>query len=211
MSKLLLASSGSFITSQKELFGKKLTAYNIAYIVTASKKVHDLSYINKHRHRMDALGWRYTEIDIDGKSEAELTSLLQPFDLIYVEGGNTFFLLKKIRESGFENIVKRSLQQGKIYAGASAGAYVACPSIIMATWSAQNFDRCGVTDLAGMHLVDFLIKAHYTPEEDERLRRLWDQEKNLHRYPLYLLDDALAVVVEDKKVRIVGGEGNIWK
>lgn len=203
MKTLILTSSGQFITRNDvdEYLPKKITDCKIAYIITASKKVDDTEYIDKHRQRMDNLGYSYTEIDIAGQNEDELRKNLEGYDIVMVEGGNTFYLLKAVRESGFDIIIKELIAKGVVYIGSSAGSYIACPSIIMATLSSQNFDRCGVTDYTAMNLVPFLILAHYSPEKQKRLA----ENTNDFKYPIRALTDDQALVIRDGEVQLVGG------
>jgi dipeptidase E len=202
MKRLLLASSGQFICEHSidPYLPKKLIESSIAYIITASKKVPDKAYIDRHMNAMDRLKFNYTIIDIEGKDETALTEELSRHDIIYVEGGNTFFLLKCARESGLEHATRLLLQKGKTYIGSSAGSYIACPSIITATWSNRNFDRCGITDYTGMNLVPFLIKAHYTLDQEGLLK----EKKKALNYPLWALTDDQALLVEDLNIRLLG-------
>ena len=207
MKTLILTSSGSFITANNidDFLPKKITDCKIAYIITASKKVNDTNYIDRHRQKMNELNFSYTEIDIAGKNENELKKTLDGHDIVMVEGGNTFYLLKAVRESGFENIIKELIEKGVVYIGSSAGSYITCPSIIMATWSKQNFNRCGINDYTAMNLVPFLIKAHYTPDMKAKLE---EKTKDL-QYPIRVLNDNQAILVCDGKVQLLGGGDEI--
>ncbi len=207
MKMLILTSSGSFITANNvdDFLPKKITDCKIAYIITASRKVDDTSYIDRHRQKMNELNFSYTEIDIAGKNEDALKKALDGHDIVMVEGGNTFYLLKAVRESGFENVIKDLIEKDIVYIGSSAGSYIACPSIIMATWSNQGFDRCGITDYTAMNLVPFLIKAHYTPD----MKAILDEKvKDLH-YPMRVLNDNQAILVRDGEVQLLGGSDEI--
>lgn len=203
MGTLILTSSGKFITANNidNFLPKKITDCKMAYITTASKKVLDDTYMKDHRKKMDEQNFSYTEIDIANLNENELKRTLDGHDIVLVEGGNTYYLLKAIRDSGFEKIIRDLISKGVVYIGSSAGSYVTCPSIIMATFSERGFDRCGVTDFTAMNLVSFLIKAHYTPEMDEKLKKNFS---NLD-YPLRILTDKQALLVRDGKVQLLGG------
>lgn len=202
MKTLILASSGQFIIDNNidKYLPKKLADCKIAYIITASKKVSDSSYINEQRQKMKELNFNYTEIDIDDKNEKELKKILKSYEIIFMEGGNTFYLLKSIRESGFENVINDLLNKGAVYIGSSAGSYVACPSIIMATFSERPKDRCGVTDFTALNLVPFLISAHYTPD---KLPNLKEKSKILN-LPLHILNDQQAIISIDGKTKLLG-------
>ncbi|MBT6034016.1 MAG: type 1 glutamine amidotransferase-like domain-containing protein [Candidatus Jacksonbacteria bacterium] len=203
MKILILTSSSKFITRNNidEYLPKKIGDCNIAYIITASKKVNDTGYLEKHKQKMDELGWDYTEIDIAGKNEEELKKELEGYDIVMVEGGNTFYLLKAVRESGFDRVIKDLIEKGVVYIGASAGSYIACPSIIMSTWSNTGFDRCGITDYTAMNLVPFLIKAHYTPDMKEVLE---EKTKDVD-YKTRILTDDQAIVVQGDTIKLLGG------
>ncbi len=207
MKTLILTSSGSFITANNidHFLPKEIADCEVAYIITASKKVDDTSYIDRHRQKMNELNFSYTEIDIAGKNENELKKALDGHDIVMVEGGNTFYLLKAVRESGFENVIKELIKKGVVYIGSSAGLYITCPSIIMATWSNRGFDRCRITDYAGMNLVPFLIKAHYTSDMKAMME---EKAKNL-QYPMRVLNDDQAILVRDGEVQLLGGGDEI--
>jgi dipeptidase E len=207
MKTLILTSSGQFITKNNvdNFLPKKIIDCKIAYIITASKKVNDLSYIDKHRQKMNELNFSYTEIDIAGKNENELTKTLDGYDIVMVEGGNTFCLLKAVRESGFENVVKGLIEKGVVYIGSSAGSYIVCPSIVMSTLSSHGFDRCGITEYSAMNLVPFLIKAHYTPDMLEVLK---EKRKKL-QYPIRALNDEQAILVRNGEAQLLGGGDEI--
>ncbi|MCK5510638.1 Type 1 glutamine amidotransferase-like domain-containing protein [Candidatus Parcubacteria bacterium] len=207
MRTLILASSGKFITNNNidNFLPKKITDCKIAYISTASKKVHDDSYAISHQQKMSELNFSYTEIDIAALNENELKKTLDGYDIIFVEGGNTYYLLKAVRESGFKKIIKNLISQGVVYIGSSAGSYIACPSIIMSTFNERGFNKFGITDFTAMNLVPFLIKAHYTPEMK---KKLYEKFNNLG-YPLRILNDNQALLVKDGKVQLLGGGDEI--
>ncbi len=207
MKTIILTSSGKLIAANKldEFLPKPLSESKILYVTTASKRVPNTDYMERQKQAMDKLNFSYTQYDIAGKSKEELKELLPEYDVVYVEGGNTFYLLKSVRESGFEEVVKELLPKGLAYIGTSAGSYIACPSIVMATWSNRDFDRCGITDFKAMGLVSFLIKAHYVPEMKEML-----EEKAMDLdLPMRVLNDDQAMVIRDEKIQLIGGGDEI--
>ena len=201
MKKLLLASRGTYVTDgQYEIFDKPRDKVKWAYITTAGKSVPDTTYIEKHEQRMQHLGWDFEELDLDGKIADELREIFKGKDAINMLGGNSFYLLKSIRESGFSEVLNEFLERGGVYCGSSAGAYVACPTIEVATWrKPQKFDHRGVTDLSAMNLVPFLIVAHCTPEIEAMIKP-W-QEQTM--YPVKLLTDQQAIIVTNGNIEFL--------
>ena len=201
MKRLLLTSSGIFVTDgDYQIFDQPREKLRWAYITTAQKGVEDRSYIQRRKKRMKALKWNYQEIDIDGKNKQELRKLLRDKDVVYLEGGNSFYLLKSIRQSGFDQLIKELINQGIVYVGSSAGSYVACPTIEMATWKRQIRPNYGVRNLRAMNLVPFLIVAHYHPQDKKFLQPYISQAK----YPVKALTDQQAILVKGSKIQLVG-------
>jgi len=171
----------------------------IGWITTASKAASDLSYLEKHKKAMEELDWNFEEIDIEGKTEDELRSILAEKDLVHVEGGSTFYLLNAVLESGFDKVVREFIGKGGIYAGTSAGSYIMCPTIEMSTWK-NKWDRLGLTDLTALNMVPFLVFAHYDPIYKELLREKIAGTK----YDVRILKDDQAILFMDGEARLVG-------
>lgn len=207
MKTILLASSGKFVLKHASAFlPKPLENLKIAHIITASKGKVDTSYLEKRRDKIKELGWDVEEVDIDGKTEAELFEVLHNKEVVFVEGGNTFYLMKSIRESGFDNVIRKLIDQGVIYIGASAGSYVACPTIEVAAWKHQDkYDHYDVEDLQGMGLVSFLVTAHYTLKDKEAVSK---GVKNA-TYPVKILSNDQAVLIKGDKAELVGNTEEI--
>lgn len=206
MKTLLLLSSGRFLNNDLSGYlGKSLKDLKIAHVINASKGkgVSDLSYLDRVREVFRQNNCYFEDLDLDGKNEDELRVILKKFDGVFVNGGSTFYLLKSIRESGFDKAIKELLSQGFIYIGASAGSYVACPTIEMALWKHQDkYDHCGLTDLTGMNLVPFLVSAHYIPEFHDLLKDKTTKTTLSTR----ILTDKHAILVTDNEIKLLGGE-----
>lgn len=78
-------------------------------------------------------------------------------DVIIVGGGNTFHLLKKLQDNKLINIIREKVLSGTPYIGWSAGANVACPTIMttndMPIVKPDTFDA--------FRLIPFQINPHY--------------------------------------------------
>ena len=160
-----------------------------------------VKYIRRYKEKMDELQYDYTELDIAGLSEQELKATLSAYDIVLVEWGNPFYLLKIVRETGFQSVMEELMTQWVVYIGKSAGSYIACPSLQVSTWSKLSFDKFGVTDLSAMHRVNFFVKAHYTPE---MFPSLHTQSQQLSA-PLYALNNDQALVIDGEKIELIGG------
>lgn len=202
--KLILASNGKFLIEKGyNTLGISTNEINIGYITTASKGVENLNYLERHKSEMKDNGYTFEEIDIEGKTEDEILNFFANKNIIHMEGGNTFYLLKVIKEMGFEKILQKLLDKGLFYVGSSAGAYIMCPTIEVSKLG-RNADRTfGLTDLTGLNYVPFCLKVHYTDEMEMDMRHII---KTL-QYPLRILRDGQGILVEDNNY-IFLGEGS---
>lgn len=199
--KILLTSAGMDVKEEiLKILPKPANQIKIAHIITASKSEKNLSYLEKENRIMKELGFDVENIDIEGKNENELRTLLKNKDIIYVQGGNTFYLLKHVKASGFDKVVKELVKKGTIYIGVSAGSYIACPTIEMANWKHSDRNTVGLTDLTGLNLVPFLLSVHYKPEYAQVLK----QEIFNAKYSVKILTDKQAILVENGKAEVVG-------
>lgn len=205
MKRLLLTSGGlRFAPVASEflkLIDNKPKEIKFAHIMTASKMAKNRSYLEQDIQAFKNLGIRYEEIDIEKKTEEELQDTLKNFDVIYVQGGSPFFLLKHIKLSGFNHVIQELVRKGKLYVGVSAGSYVACPTIEQALWKKPDRDRYGLKDdEPALGLVPFLIVVHYQDEHKDTVRRGMEHTQ----YEVKILTDNQALLVEDGNVTLVG-------
>lgn len=203
---LLLTSSG--LDMKKEilkLLQKPPYNTSVAVITTASKPEENKDYIWKDLQILhEDMGFSVEQIDIEGKKEGELLQMLQVKDLIFVEGGNTFYLLKAMRACNFEKVVKQLLKKGIVYVGVSAGSIVAGRTI----QTADNFgtgtrNHFGVKDLKGLNLVNFDILPHYSSEKDTVIKQKMPNAKKRQK-KLKILADGQAILVQGKDVYYLG-------
>ncbi len=204
--KMLLMSSSRFLKNDlKPYLGKSLSELRIAHIINGSKGkgVNDLGYIERTKEIFKDNNCYFEDLDLDGKDEKYLREYLKNFNAVFVNGGSTFYLLKSVRESGFDKVIKELLGQDFIYMGASAGSYVCCPTIEMALWKHQDkYDHCGINDLSALNLVPFLITVHYSEEYKELLK----EKISKTNYSVKILNDDQAILINENNALILGGE-----
>jgi dipeptidase E len=202
MSTIILTSSGNYkIEGDLSFLPKPIKEMKMAYITTASKGENYASYVELYKQKMKELDYDFEEVDLDDKNEQELKKILADKELIYIEGGNTFYLLKAVRKSGSDKIIKDLVASGVIYMGSSAGAYIACPTIEVSTWvRPDRFDRHGITNFTALNLVPFLVVAHYDQKNDGLLK----EKIKTTKYPVKILTDDQALLVKDGKVKLIG-------
>ncbi|MDO8444362.1 MAG: Type 1 glutamine amidotransferase-like domain-containing protein [bacterium] len=204
MKKLFLSSAGVVPETQKDflnLIGRDPQGLLVAFIPTAAYPELDKSYVKSAVDQIESLGMIVRQVDLVGENQDSLYQKLKDVDIIWVNGGNTFFLLDQIRKSGFDQIIDGLLDDGKIYVGLSAGSYVACPTNEAAKWKhIDDTEVVKLNNLSALSLVDFLIIAHYEDKYEDAVRT----GAKTTKYPVVALTDKQAVVVRGKLCTIVG-------
>lgn len=208
MRKLFLTSAGLPKETRdyfiKLLLPKKPEEISVAFIPTAAYPEVDKSFIQKSLDELKEIGIKQVEeIDLKNEDKESLLAKLSKADVIYVNGGNTFYLLDWTRKSGFDQIISQLLDDGKIYVGTSAGSIIAGPDIESAGWEEiEVFDKniVHLKDTTGMNLVPFVVSPHFV----EKDRKFLESKSKTVSYTIIALHDSQAVLYIDNKYEIVG-------
>jgi dipeptidase E len=122
------------------------------------------------------------------------------FHAVYVCGGNTFFLMRHMRRTGFDVIVTEAIEKGLVYVGSSAGSVAAAPDIGYA--ASLDDPRLGDGSNAGLGLVDFAILPHlHHPSMGEAVAAALSDWNNPLR--VFAMADHQVFLVEDMRTRIL--------
>jgi len=124
---------------------------------------------------------------------------LDGFGGIYIGGGNTFKLLKEIKENKFDKELKNF--KGIIFGG-SAGAIISGRNIETAAWgSIKDENKVKLKDLNGLNLVNgYNIRAHYLKKEENETKEFVKKTK----IPIIALPEDSGVYVENGKIKNIG-------
>jgi len=152
------------------------------------KATSDNIKCKKYNRRLCEFGFSPENVHVFDHSVPNASRNLD-IDAIYVSGGNSFEMLRRIRQSGFDQDIIQYVKTGVIYIGGSAGAHLASPDIS----HIQAFDPVspGMTDFRGLELWNGLLICHYSPERASICEKL----QRTSPYPLHLLTDDDAIVI----------------
>jgi dipeptidase E len=207
---LLLTSDGPTNETIKksivEMSGKQPKDLKIAFVPTAKRwregRIEELVHSQTEQYRK--LGFGLLTI-VEPYVVGDWRKSLDEADAIAVGGGNTYYLLKESRASGFDAWVKQHLGN-KLYIGTSAGSILVTPTIAIAPVDNGDEDLWNTKDLTGLGLVDFEVSPH-TPESVSYEAN--EAYAKTTPNPLYAYDNDTAIKVVDGKVVVIG-EGE-WK
>lgn len=126
----------------------------VFFVPFAGVRIHWDDYASKVRDRFAAVG---AEVVSAHEVKSPLEELARA-DAVAVGGGNTFHLLRHLRETGLGKAIAERAAAGMPYVGWSAGANVACPSIR----TTNDMPIVETGGLSALGLVPFQINPHYT-------------------------------------------------
>lgn len=191
--KLFLTSSGFSESNKAEfirLLGQDPLGLKVAFIPTASSQDMDLEsrnfYLTQAQDSILDLGMTYEIINLEKQNPNFIVDNLSAFDIIFVDGGNTFYLMNEMNKSGFTEHIHDILKD-KVYVGVSAGSVVAGPDIALAGWEPGDENSVGLVDTSGLNLVDFCIMPHW----DGRIY----EEAKIYKYQVKYIEDGDVAIV----------------
>ena len=169
----------------KQLNKKK---FKIGFLPTASKD---------NKKKIDLFYKRFKN-DCSDLSHFNLCSKTDGFkewlfnkDLIYVGGGNTFYMLEIWKKNNLIKIFKESYDKGIILSGVSAGA------ICWFDWMLSDSKGSGFKPLRGINLISGSCTPHSS--EGKRLNQYKNDIKNNKLPKGIAIDDGVAVLFIDGK------------
>ncbi len=137
-----------------------LAGGTVAFVPTAARHEKVRFYVGAARKAFQRLGFSLVEADVSADSAAHCREVLERADVMYVSGGNTFFLLQAMRESGMDGVLRDLIRQGKPYVGESAGSVLLAPDIAYVQAMDDPRAAPGLAGFRGLDLIDFHPLPH---------------------------------------------------
>lgn len=203
MKKLFLASIAAY-TIEKfiSFFDIDPKKSAVAFIPTASTIYPDWSPI-EDRNKLIELGFQVKDVHLENKNKAQLLNEMEGIGIIFVAGGNTFYLLQEVRKSKFDEVIIDLVGKGIPYIGSSAGALLVGPSVELALDIDNQNEAPELPSYDALNLVDFVVLPHYDDERfqckvDENLEKMKDIP-----YQTIKITEHQAVLIHGEDVQIV--------
>ncbi len=128
-----------------------------AFIYTAAEQEYlSDDWFLKCKQSLIDNNFSIVEYSITGKTIKNMMSFFVNIDIIFVCGGNTFYLLEKTIESGFDKVLYKILKD-KIYIGHSAGSVLLGNSVALKS----NPPQTSLTNFDGLKISNFTIVPHW--------------------------------------------------
>lgn len=213
--KLFLTSAGltnkSLVDAFENLVGLSGNKVKIAFIPTAANvEDGDKDWLINDYSNLKKQGYGVDIVDMSALPKEIWLPRLEQANVIFVGGGNTFYLMSWLKKSGLDEILPELLKT-RVYAGVSAGSMVPTVNLRMSS-SQKSFSEKVFTleNDKGLGFVNFHIRPHLNSNLFPRLRAKYIKEiaKKIPE-PVYAIDDNSAIMVNSDKIEVVS-EGK-WK
>jgi len=184
-----------------KFLAKPADKIKLYFVPTAADIEDEKFYTVKSMDDLQAVGINPIWYSLKFKTHEQVRQELADADVIWVNGGNTFYLLDVARKVGFMEVVDELVRnKGVMFGGTSAGSILATPSIEIASWGEDADDNTvGITDFGALNFVNILTQVHYDPSSHKEILL---SKKN--GTPIYAIPDGAAIEVNDDRITTHG-------
>lgn len=182
---------------------QNIRAKEVLFIPTAANVEEYRDYVDEAKEAFAKMGFEVQILDVSKASEAEAKAKIGAAQVLYVSGGNTFYLLRELKKKSLATLIASRVRSGElIYVGESAGAIIAAPSVEYASVMDDAGDY-GAAAQTGLDLVKFYPVPHYGEEpfvqSAAKILKIYGGKLNLAP-----INNAEAIAVHGDKFEILG-------
>jgi dipeptidase E len=207
MRALLISNSGRpFLEHCRAAIAEFLGPARRVGFVTAASLNNEKDYHERARAALSPVGltvehvhWNHEPLAALGRVEA-----------IFVGGGNTHALLKRLHRAKLVDAIRTRVLAGTPYVGSSAGSNIAGPTILTTNdWNVVALER-----FDALALVPFNINPHYLETDPAMAPHSETRDDRIREYhvvntnPVFGIEEGTWLRVEDG-VATVGGQGRV--
>ena len=203
MKNMILTSSlYESIELVKKFLDKNTESKKILFIPTAANVEEYKKYMHLTQKAFEDFGYEVENFDVSVFSEEIAKEKLSEAKIVFISGGNTFYLLQELKRKNLITYLKERIENGLLYIGESAGSVIAAPDIEYASIVDDKTLATELDDYAGLNLVDFYIVPHFEEEPFvESSRKTVELYKD--KLDLKLINNKEAILVENNNFTII--------
>ena len=203
MKNMILTSSlYESIELVKKFLDKNTESKKILFIPTATNVDEYKKYIHLTQKVFEDFGYEVENFDVSIFSEEIAKEKLSEAKIVFISGGNTFYLLQELKRKNLTSYLKERIENGLLYIGESAGSVIAAPDIEYASIVDDKTFATELNDYTGLNLVDFYIVPHFEEEPFvESSRNTVELYKD--KLDLKLINNKEAILVENNNFTII--------
>ena len=199
---ILTSSLYESIELVKKFLDKNTESKKILFIPTAANVEEYKKYMHLTQKAFEDFGYKVENFDVSIFSEKIAKEKLSEAKIVFISGGNTFYLLQELKRKNLITYLKERIENGLLYIGESAGSVIAAPDIEYASIVDDKTLATELNDYTGLNLVDFYIVPHFEEEPFvESSRNTVELYKD--KLDLKLINNKEAILVENNNFTII--------
>tara|TARA_Y100000768_G_C23991301_1_gene693564 strand:+ start:6424 stop:7101 length:678 start_codon:yes stop_codon:yes gene_type:complete len=128
---------------------------------------------------------------------------LMEFNVLMIEGGNTFQLINELRDSNFSQLLKQyaGAPDKFIYADSAGAIFLGADVQTAFLGDEGDEDHLKLQDYRGLDLISpWSVHAHYLPDDDEQIQDLVYEKGN----PVIMLAEEAGVCIDQDTMQSLG-------
>jgi len=132
---------------------------------------------------------------------------MKEFGVIWIKGGNVFYLRNAMKQSGFDQILKSlSTQKNILYGGASAGICILSPTLkgldLIDSTKKKPYEKKIIWE--GLNIIPYCFAPHYKSRNS--------QSKKINKVVEYFIKNKIPFkTLKDKEVITINkGKEKVW-
>lgn len=185
----------------KKFLNEKTESKKILFIPTATNVDEYKKYIHLTQKVFEDFGYEVENFDISVFSEETVKEKISETKIVFVSGGNTFYLLQELKKKNLISYLRGKIENGLLYIGESAGSVITAPNIGYADIVDDKALATELNDYTGLNLVDFYVVPHFEEEPFvESSRKVVELYKD--KLDLKVINNKEVVLVENDEFRI---------
>lgn len=161
--KLYLTSAGINVLDELvPLLPIQPSGHTTCYITTAGNLEGNPPWMADEIKAIENTGFTVRRIDLARLSARTMADEFQGCDVIWVGGGNTYYLLQEVRRSGFDDFVVGKIEDGVPYVGTSAGSLILAPNIECIKYAEEHPDlTLSLNSYDGLNVFPLVTFVHF--------------------------------------------------
>ena len=199
----------SYFAGVKGLFrqyaSEKQLGKQVMFMPTAGNVEDYRGYIDEALLAFEELGFQVEILDISACDRETAQAKIFQSKLLYISGGNTFYLLQELKKKQLLPLIKEQIADGMVYVGESAGAIITAKDIDYNKLMDDKAVAKELNDTEALNEVDFYVLPHLGEEPFvERAQATLDTYSA--QLNLLSLNNHQAVLVEGEEVKVLEEE-----
>lgn len=167
--KLFLSSSFKDVATLLSGFAGNLDGKRVCFIPTASAVEKFAFYVKSGKKALEKMGLIVDALELSTATAEEIKLKISRNDIVYLTGGNTFFLMQEMKRTGADKLIIDEVNSGKLYIGESAGSIITAPNIGYVSSMDSPKKAPDLDDFTALGLVDFYTVPHYTNQPFKKI------------------------------------------